>query len=337
MEDTKKADGGHFHSRFAAHVLQERQADEQGMIWTVCAFAALAECVNTVVTPDITVRGAALTGTFCNLFGALLCGIASALGTLGPNSSSLADAFKGGFVAAFTSFCHMVENTVALECAGSPRSQLFFASAVVGGPLAFSGGRFMAGAVLGGLGIRPSTGETQRSLTVIPRARLAAVLGVLGFVVFHSTKNGPAAGIELAIGVGLTAAACIAGDYVGLAVSMLMPPSSVNWGTIAANTLALMFVVVCQSTGGLYTATVAWVPHPTAKWLALVFAEKFRGSFCGALSGYGGFSEDSVGSWKEPDVAAANLGMNTFISVICITVLHHMTCGLPLFEVIGEL
>lgn len=337
MEDTKKIDGGHFTSRFAARVLQERQADQQGMIWTVCAFAALAECVNTVVTPDITVRGAALTGTLCNLFGALLCGIASALGTLGPNWSSLADVFKGGFVAAFTSFCHMVENTVALECAGSRRTHLYFASAVVGGPLAFSGGRFAASAVLRGLGIRPSIGETQRSSTVIPRAKLVAVLGVLVFVLRHSTKNGPSAGIELAIGIGLTAAACIAGDFVGIAVSMFMPSSSVNWGTIAANTLALMLVVVCQSTGGLHAATLAWVPHTSAKWLALVFAEKFRGSFCGALSGYGGFSEDSMGSWKEPDVAAANLGMNTFISVIWITVLAHVTCGLPLFESQGEL
>lgn len=308
------------------------------MIWTICAFAALAECVNTVVTPDITFRGAALTGTFCNLFGAWLCGAASAMGALGPNWSSLADAFKGGFVAAFTSFCHMVENTVALECAGSPRSLLYFTSAVVGGPLAFSGGKFAAGTMLGVLGVQPSLDDgAQCSSTFIPRARLAAVLAVMGLVTVHAMNNGPAAGVEIAIGVGLTVAACIFGDYVGVAVSMIMPPSSVNWGTIGANSLALSFVVVCQATGGLHTTTVAWIPHHTVKWLALVFAEKFRGSFCGALSGYGGFSEDSMVSWQEPDVAAANLGMNTFISVICITVLAHITCGLPLIDLMGEL
>eukprot|EP00929_Paragymnodinium_shiwhaense_P096863 TRINITY_DN58592_c0_g1_i1.p1 TRINITY_DN58592_c0_g1~~TRINITY_DN58592_c0_g1_i1.p1 ORF type:complete len:471 (+),score=101.12 TRINITY_DN58592_c0_g1_i1:58-1470(+) len=129
-----------FHRRLLYRFTEKGSDDGvAGMFLTVCAFACAAECVNTVITPSFTYRDAEATGTFCNLFGAFMAGLALAAGGVGPRCEAFSEAFRGGFVAAFTSFCHVVEHSSSLQCDGIENSAptVYMATAIIGGPLFF--------------------------------------------------------------------------------------------------------------------------------------------------------------------------------------------------------
>merc|ERR1712232_363897 len=110
--------------------------------------------------------------------------------------------------------------------------------------------------------------------------------------------------------------------------------SSVNWGTIIANASALGLLAHS------HVLEAAWLkfvgPQPLVNtetaWLLSVFLAKFRGSFCGALSAYGAFSEDVASSLAEGnvDAAAANIGMNAVTMLVFSAFMTHWSCA---FEV----
>merc|ERR1711988_1454159 len=70
-------------------------------------------------------RGIDLTITFLNLTGVFIGGIASQLATHGGANKRIAEAFNGGFVAAYTSFCFFVEHTADLTVKHKDGSHIF--------------------------------------------------------------------------------------------------------------------------------------------------------------------------------------------------------------------
>mmetsp|Transcript_103117 Transcript_103117/g.300744 ORF Transcript_103117/g.300744 Transcript_103117/m.300744 type:complete len:348 (+) Transcript_103117:83-1126(+) len=320
-------------SRLAQKVIVSRQADK-GQLLTVCAFACAAECVNTMVTPEFSFRGMDVTGTFCNLSGAFLGGLAVTWGARGPRSSALSDAFRGGFLTAYTSFCHVVDHSTALQCGRSAdsASQLFLVSAIFGGPLCFDVGRRM-----GRLVFKPShhtSKDEAVAVQALASARLAAFLLIVAAIATQGVAKGPEACLSLSLGVLCTAAACQAGDVIVLAATELMEGyglhgGSVNWGTIWANAAALLMIVTCSHSAALYAAVASQLP-PAGGWLLLLAAEKFRSSFCGALSAYGGFSEDTATMLvqRRADSAAASIGMNTLLLVVACALMAQADCPL---------
>lgn len=106
-----------------------------------------------------------------------------------------------------------------------------------------------------------------------------------------------------------------------------------NYATVVANLFALAIWVLSDG---------PWLPDFFGRSLGFAFAlpagsrlaalpgvlvEKFRGSFCGALSAYGAFSDDSGAPFAAPvkgetvraqlDRAAQNWMSNAFLALAC--------------------
>jgi len=330
-----------FTSRLARKVLESRQDDKVGMLWTVCLFAALAECVNSLVMPLLVFRGVDATGTFCNFSGAWIGGFALACGNLGPRCNTLSTAFRGGFVAAYTSFIHVVEHSVALHCGrkADSASMVYLAVSLIGGPIFFHLGRRMGAAVFvwrkEASSEKDSNESTDASATVLARTRYVLHALLVLALSCAAAQNGRDGALELTVGVLLTVAACQVGDmvtgfwylFLDIVNEHIPDASSVNWGTIFANVSALLLVVMCEYSQNLHSSVLSKMP-PDSSWFLALFAVKFRGSFCGALSAYGGFSEDTFGmlAQKNPDAFAANLGMNGVAAVTALALLSHASC-----------
>ena len=104
-----------FTSRFGA-----RLSGNAHSLLLVCLMAALAECWNSVVTPDLgSVLGVDLQGTLLNLSGAALGGFAAVLAAHGGRRGALWSAFNDGFVAAYTSFVFFVVHAAELAARGA--------------------------------------------------------------------------------------------------------------------------------------------------------------------------------------------------------------------------
>lgn len=312
-------------------------AQSRRKLQTICAFAAAAECFNTVAMPSIEWRdGTDLTGTMCNILGAWFCGFACGLAILGPNARLVADVFSGGFVAAYTSFCHAAENSVAWHCARSPNALLYLATALLSGPISFGVGR-TAGSIISFSRIAAAKKKTddeaepsqeeQPSNAMLRAIRNILVLFIIASVSLEYVWNGAEAGVSLATGVCFTVVAIALGDEVAFFAEWMAPEGSqVSWPTIVSNFFALCGVVLCQLLGPWHNALVGSLPEHG--WFLDVLAAKMRSCFCGALSAYGAFSEDTAGKLMEGhiDAAAANVGMNSFIAMIFVAALGHVTC-----------
>jgi fluoride ion exporter CrcB/FEX len=134
---------------------------------------------------------------------------------------------------------------------------------------------------------------------------------VLGLVVacFARQAHTDMAGLpELGVGCVMVGLACVFGNMVGFVYGEFYAssPSLVNWGTWGANTMALLLAVGCHVT----MRSPLWAAAASPA-LVMVLA-KFLGSFCGALSGFGAFSQDIAETMAEhqPDGALANWAAN---------------------------
>ena len=317
----------HFTSRFG-----ERLSGNSHSLLLVCLMAALAECWNSVVTPDLgSVFGVEVQGTLLNLSGACLGGVASALSDRGGRRGALWGAFNDGFVAAYTSFVFFVVHASELarrekETGAVDLSTPYLLGCLFLGPAAHLAGRRVGAALAGPVAADPPPADDPRGLAGPLAALLAAV------VAREFARGGPEDGGVLLFGCGVTALACVAGELVGHLVeyelAFAVHEGDVNWGTAFANAVALalascVFVVFRLPAYAAFRKTSG--ATATRVHVAL---DKVAGSFCGALSGFGAFSEDVAQTLREhdPDGALANLAVNAVVA------LSFKSLLLPIFD-----
>lgn len=135
--------------------------------------------------------------------------------------------------------------------------------------------------------------------------------GLLAAVVAREfARGGPEDGGALLFGCGVTALACVAGELVGHLVeyelAFAVHEGDVNWGTAFANAVALalascVFVVFRLPAYAAFRKTSG--ATATRVHVAL---DKVAGSFCGALSGFGAFSEDVAQTLPGPSDASTS-------------------------------
>lgn len=326
-----------FASRFGRRVVKERAGDANGMLWACCAFAAAAECFNDLVTPHfkehLQVRGVDCTGLFLNLSGAWLCGVATALGTLGPNADVLGKAFNGGFIAAYTSFCQVVEDFTDQHCAKNQAVLLQFVGCLLSGPFMFDVGHHFGSFIVMVVYSPKTQREEEPSDRLLPRLRRFLVASIVVAVAVEAQVHGAQQAAEVAIGIACVVAACFTGDTLATLSQEIMPSySQTNWGTVFANAAALAGVVACEA---VFPPSDSDPTKKPEKWLLLTCVAKFRASFLGALSAFGGFSQDAglqvMAIQGNIDVGAANLGMNALVALVFAAVLTQVRCGPALF------
>jgi len=312
-----------FASRFAS-----RLSDNAASLWFVCIMAALAECVASSVMPDLgSVLGIDLTGTALNLTGALIGGVCSAISLHGGPQARIASAVSGGFVAAFTSFVFFVEEAARLGAASDTAGRgaaapFYLLCCSLLGPAAFKAGRQYTIQM-----IPPPTvpaADTTGQHSAVRAARLASVALIVLLVAHQYSASGPAAAAELVVGCVLVAMGCIAGEVVadssdhGWLSGYKGQNTSVNWVTCAANAIALMIATILHVTTktGWWRCGIMESSFGSVAVLAPLLMSKSIGSFCGALSGFGAFSEDVAQAMREQHVGdgalacwAVNIGV----------------------------
>ena len=325
----------HPHVRFTSR-FGERLSGNAHSLKLVCLMAALAECWNSVVTPDLgSYLGVELQGSLLNLSGALLGGVASSLAAHGGVRARLWGAFNDGFVAAYTSFVFFVAHSAELakrekETGVVDLSTPYLLACLFLGPMAHLLGRNLATWA----SPPPSTPRPDVPLDSPAVAGAAASLAalVVGFVAREYALGGPDAGLALLFGVVVTALACVAGELVSHLVeyelAYAVHEGEVNWGTAFANALALALFSAIQVLMRVPNY-VAFRASRTklATWLHVAF-DKIASSFCGALSGFGAFSEDVAQTLREhePDSALANMAVNAIVALAFKSLL------LPIFD-----
>mmetsp|Transcript_53915 Transcript_53915/g.122883 ORF Transcript_53915/g.122883 Transcript_53915/m.122883 type:complete len:420 (-) Transcript_53915:74-1333(-) len=303
-----------------------------------CAMAALAECVNTQITPDLgTILGVDLTGTFLNLAGALLGGVSSAVSLQGGAAELVANAVSGGFVAAFTSFIFFVEQSAMLAAQDTPGpnalAPLYLLGCLLLGPLCFALGRRLALAALPPPACKPEpAGPGHPIVRGVKSATMACVAASVAVVGAAPGEGALDASLELLTGAAMVALACVVGEWVGSLVEeggwlggYGTQRSSINWATCLNNALALSMATIfhvalrtelwrqalrqipAASAGGRTSVVggVAWLLGPWGARFAPAVGRKLIGGFCGALSGFGAFSEDVAQTYREALAAAS--------------------------------
>lgn len=253
-------------------------------------------------------------GIVLNGIGAILAGVATAALSEAPESAQAAGgetpakqiliAFKGGFVAIFTSFCGLAEQLASAESWGA---MLLVASCgMIGGPYLFWGGH-RCGELFGA---KPLAERFLGSC----RASQVIVGACISLTVAAEISGADDGGIALLQGLAFAAAAVCFGDFVAMLLeevwsargeSMFWWASPLNWATIAGNVLGLLFLVVAAPRAG------GMLHGPGC--------DKFRGTFCGGVSGYGAFSEDValpiISSASQRREAAMNLLSNAALAL----------------------
>ncbi|EGB12155.1 hypothetical protein AURANDRAFT_61478 [Aureococcus anophagefferens] len=225
-----------FTSRFGA-----RLSGNAHSLLLVCLMAALAECWNSVVTPDLgSVLGVELQGTLLNLSGAALGGFAAVLAAHGGRRGALWSAFNDGFVAAYTSFVFFVVHAAELAArgAGDPSTSAKRDKETVDLSTPYLLGCLLLGPAFHLLGRRAALAAFPPPAAPPPgdAAGLAAPLAaLLAAALARECAAGPGRGAALAFGCAVTALACVAGELVG----HLVHEGEVNWGTAFANAVAL--------------------------------------------------------------------------------------------------
>ena len=312
-----------FTSRFAS-----RLSDNAASLWFVCIMAMLAECVASTVMPDLgTMLGIDLTGTALNLMGALIGGICSAFTLQGGSRARIASAVSGGFVAAFTSFVFFVEESARLGAASDTAGRgaaapFYLLCCSLLGPAAFKIGREYTVRSFPPPRVPPEDATGQHR--AVRAARLATVASIVLLVAHQYSVSGHAAAAELMVGCVMVAMGCIAGEVVadssdyGLLSGYKGQNTSVNWVTCAANAIALMIATILHAA----TKTGWWKCNILESGVSPVvvalpfLVTKSIGSFCGALSGFGAFSEDVAQAMREQHVGdgalacwAVNIGV----------------------------
>ncbi|KAH8056393.1 hypothetical protein JL721_9993 [Aureococcus anophagefferens] len=230
-----------FTSRFGA-----RLSGNAHSLLLVCLMAALAECWNSVVTPDLgSVLGVELQGTLLNLSGAALGGFAAVLAAHGGRRGALWSAFNDGFVAAYTSFVFFVVHAAELGARGAGEPST---SAKRDKETVDLSTPYLLGCLLLGPAFHLALGRRCPPPAPPPgdAAGLAAPLAaLLAAALARECAAGPGRGAALAFGCAATALACVAGELVGHLVDYELPGAAqvhegeVNWGTAFANAVAL--------------------------------------------------------------------------------------------------
>ncbi|KAH8073304.1 hypothetical protein JL720_10892 [Aureococcus anophagefferens] len=255
-----------FTSRFGA-----RLSGNAHSLLLVCLMAALAECWNSVVTPDLgSVLGVELQGTLLNLSGAALGGFAAVLAAHGGRRGALWSAFNDGFVAAYTSFVFFVVHAAELAARGAwdPPTSAKRDKETVDLSTPYLLGCLLLGPAFHLLGRRAA-----RALAAFPppaapppgdAAGLAAPLAaLLAAALARECAAGPGRGAALAFGCAVTAprASPASSSATSSTTSCPSPPATgaatahpgaraspgaaqvhegeVNWGTAFANAVAL--------------------------------------------------------------------------------------------------
>lgn len=233
-----------------------------------------------------------------------------------------ASAFKGGFVAVFTSFLGCVEHTSDLFVEGKNGAGLFvwFVSFVLG-PILY------AAALLVGRRLGPSflLRQFRRQWPMVAgdpgkvavERRILGMKCLVGLVLALATLPvwPPAADGNILHQMWLlpwgwcsAMLACFAGDFVAMLYEAYPPPGKfpeLNVTTVVANAAALVLGRISLSVG-----------HSGYLPVVLVMAlGRFRGTFGGALSAYGAFTEDVATSVLNGDIpsAVANWGFNAVL------------------------
>lgn len=292
-----------FHSRFA-HMLTENAPST----YFVCIFAMLAESVGHVFMPDFGYfYHIDLSLTFVNLTGVFMGGIAAQYEYHGGAVDKIASAFNAGFVAAYTSFCffilHSSELTVNHHDGSHVLAMPYLLSNFVLGPVLFECGKALA-STWAPIPMKPAptAPHNHPHVSMCKRIVLAANFCILA--IEHSraglwgsniaTADGS---VALVVGWFMVSVACVMGDVVSFMCKEVYDHATtqVNWGTWGANALSLtacLFGLIATRCPPIKSTMDS---HPFSSCLL----DKFVSSFCGALSGFGAFSEDIAQSMEE--------------------------------------
>ena len=363
-----------FTSRFGA-----RLSGNAHSLLLVCLMAALAECWNSVVTPDLgSVLGVDLQGTLLNLSGAALGGFAAVLAAHGGRRGALWSAFNDGFVAAYTSFVFFVVHAAELAArgAGDPSTSVRAGDASrspvrrrvgsleprpgearqgdrgpvdavpprlppprprVPPPRAPRGARRVPAA--GGAAARrrrgprgaargaPGRGARARVRRGPgPRRRARLRLRGHGARVRRRRARRPPRRLRAVLRRPRPAPRRRARHARASPGAAQVHEGEVNWGTAFANAVAL---ALASSIFVVFRLPAYVAARRGAAGDRLHAAlDRVAGSFCGALSGFGAYSEDVAQTLREhdPDGALANVAVNAIVALAFKSLL------LPIFD-----